>query len=216
MDDDAPRLTIGQVAARSGLPVRTIRFWSDAGVVTPAGRTASGRRLYDAPALARLELVATLRELGLGLAEVREVAEKEITLAEVAALHVDALDAQIRLLRMRRGVLAVVARRALDNEEMTLVSRLARLSAQERTQIIDDFVSEVFRDLKPEPPLSDRTGTCRRRPSAVRRIFPRRPGAPATAQDYAATPARAPSREAQLPLSTGTVPGTAETGPQPR
>jgi hypothetical protein len=57
---------------------------------------------------------------------------------------------------MRRGVLAVVARRALDNEEMTLVSRLARLSAQERSQIIDDFVSEVFRDLKPEPPLAAR------------------------------------------------------------
>jgi DNA-binding transcriptional MerR regulator len=155
MDDDAPLLTIGQLSARTRLPVRTIRFWSDIGLVPPAGRTASGRRLYDAHCLARLELVATLRELGLGLAEVRRVADRKSTLADVAATHVEALDAQISTLRLRRSVLMVVARRALRNEEMTLMNNLARLSAAERKHIMDDFADEVFRGLAPGPGLAE-------------------------------------------------------------
>jgi DNA-binding transcriptional MerR regulator len=70
---DAGLFTIGQLAARTGLTSRTIRFWSDAGLVPPAGRSASGYRLYDAEAPARLDLVRTLRELGLGLEVVRAV-----------------------------------------------------------------------------------------------------------------------------------------------
>ena len=55
--------------------------------------------------------MATLRELGLGLAEVRRVLDRQATVAEVAATHVEALDTQIRTLRLRRAVLATVARR---------------------------------------------------------------------------------------------------------
>ena len=68
MNDAAAMLTIGQLAQRTGLPVRTIRYRSDIGAVPPAGRTGRDHRRYDAAAVARLELVATLLELGLGLA----------------------------------------------------------------------------------------------------------------------------------------------------
>jgi DNA-binding transcriptional MerR regulator len=59
MDNDGPLLTIGELARRAGVPVRTIRFWSDSGLVPPASRTDSDRRLYDAACVARLELVMT-------------------------------------------------------------------------------------------------------------------------------------------------------------
>jgi hypothetical protein len=74
------------------------------------------------------------------------------TLAEVAATHVTALDAEIRALRLRRAVLSIVASRRAAIEEAQLMHRLARLSAQERQQIIDDFVAEVFRGVDPESP----------------------------------------------------------------
>ena len=67
MSTTAELFTIGQLARRTGGPARTIRFWSDAGLVPPAARSGSGYRLYDADAVARLDLVRTLRELGLGL-----------------------------------------------------------------------------------------------------------------------------------------------------
>jgi len=68
--------------------VRTIRFWSDAGVLPSAARTGGGRRVYDAACVARLELVVTLRELGLGLPDVRRVLDRSYVLQRVRMLTV--------------------------------------------------------------------------------------------------------------------------------
>jgi DNA-binding transcriptional MerR regulator len=156
MNDDGPLLTIGELAKRAGVPVRTIRFWSDSGLVPPAARTDADRRLYDAACVARLELVMTLRELGLSLASVRRVLEGQATAAQVAAIHLEALDAQIRTLRLRRAVLTAVVKRAADGKEMSMINKLASLSAAERRQIIDDFTAEVFQGLVPSPARSPR------------------------------------------------------------
>ena len=159
MSTDAELFTIGQLAARTGLTSRTIRFWSDAGLVPPTGRSASGYRLYDAEAVARLELVRTLRELDLGLEVIRVVLSRATTVAQVAAAHVAVLDEQIRILRLRRAVLSTVAARGNTIEETLLMHKLARLSAQERQQLIDDFVDGVFAGADPQAPG---TGIARR------------------------------------------------------
>ncbi|GAA4056399.1 MerR family transcriptional regulator [Actinomadura miaoliensis] len=152
MSTSAELFTIGQLADRCGVSARTIRFWSDAGLVPPAGRSAGGYRLYDAEAVARLDLVLTLRELGLGLDVVRALLTRAVTVAEVAATQVAALDAEIRILRQRRAVLSTVAQRASTIEETLLMHRLARLSAQERQQIIDEFVQSVVEGVDPDAP----------------------------------------------------------------
>jgi len=103
MSTDAELFTIGQLARRTGVPARTIRFWSDAGLVPPCARSGSGYRLYDAAAAAQLDLVRTLRELGLGLDVIEAVLARARTVPEVAAAHVALLDAQIRALRLRRA-----------------------------------------------------------------------------------------------------------------
>ena len=151
MENDGPLLTIGELARRVGVPVRTIRFWSDSGLVPPASRTDSDRRLYDGACVARLELVMTLRGLGVSLANVRRVLDGQVTAAEVAAIHLEALDTEIRTLRLRRAVVAAVVKRSADGQEMGMINKLARLSAAERRQIIDDFTAEVFRGLDPSP-----------------------------------------------------------------
>ncbi|MGY1593422.1 MerR family transcriptional regulator [Geodermatophilus sp. SYSU D00708] len=150
MDDDV--LTIGRLADRIGVPVRTVRFWSDEGLVDPPVRSAAGYRLYDAAAVARLDLVRTLRELGLGLPAIRELLARRRTVAEVAAEHVRALDAEIRLLRLRRTLLRVLAAGATTTEEMGLVHDLATLSARERQQLIDDFVARAFAGVPEDAP----------------------------------------------------------------
>ena len=62
MSTDGELFTIGQLARRTGVPTRTVRFWSDAGLVPPASRSASGYRLYDAAAVPAFEwLIAALR-----------------------------------------------------------------------------------------------------------------------------------------------------------
>ncbi|GHD94901.1 MerR family transcriptional regulator [Streptomyces naganishii] len=151
-DDGTALLTIGDLARATGLTVRTIRYWSDEGALPPVARSPGGYRLYDAACVARLELIRTLRELGLGLDDVRTVLSGERTVAQVAEAHVAALDAQIRSLKVTRAVLSSVARRGSSAQETTLMNRLARLSAAERKRIIDDFMAEVFEGLDTADP----------------------------------------------------------------
>ncbi len=152
MSDDAPLLTIGQLARRSGVPVRTIRFWSDEGVLPPTDRSTGDHRRYDAAVVARLDLVRTLRERGLGLDDVRRVLERERTVADVAAAHVAAIDGRIRALRAQRAVCRLLARGTTTEREATLVNDLARLSAAERQRLIDEFVDAAFADTDPAAP----------------------------------------------------------------
>ncbi|MFJ9566801.1 MerR family transcriptional regulator [Streptomyces fuscichromogenes] len=157
IDDGTGLLTIGELAKATGLTVRTIRYWSDEGVLTPVTRSAGGYRLYDAESFARLELIRTLRELGLGLGHVRAVLSGEQSVAEVAAAHVAALDAQIRSLKVTRAVLSTVARRGSTAEETTLMNKLARLSAAERKRIMEEFVAELFHGLDAvDPAIEER------------------------------------------------------------
>ncbi|WP_318214510.1 MerR family transcriptional regulator [Streptomyces sp. SCL15-6] len=143
-DDGTGLMTIGELARTTGLTVRTIRYWSDEGALPPVTRSAGGYRLYDAASTARLELIRTLRELGLGLDDVRRILSGETTVAQVAAAHVSALDAQIASLKVTRAVLSTVARRGSTAKETTLMNKLARLSAAERRRIVDDFMTELF------------------------------------------------------------------------
>ncbi|MFB4304951.1 MerR family transcriptional regulator [Actinomadura sp. GTD37] len=143
--------TIGELARRTGLPVRTIRFYSDEGVVPPTCRTEAGYRLYDAEAAARLDLVRTLRDLGVDLGTIRRVLDREIGVGEVAAAHAEALDVQIRTLRLRRAVLRAVAKRGSTPEEIEIMHKLARLSDEERRRIITDFIDESFAGLDVNP-----------------------------------------------------------------
>ena len=152
IDDSTGLFTIGELARSTGLTVRTIRYWSDAGVLMPVTRSSGGYRLYDTGSAARLELIRTLRELGLGLDDVRKVLDGERTVAQVAAAHVVALDAQIRSLKVTRAVLSTVARRGSTAEEMTLMNKLARLSAAERARIVEDFTTEIFDGLDTADP----------------------------------------------------------------
>ncbi|MGW4110579.1 helix-turn-helix domain-containing protein [Actinosynnema sp. NPDC004786] len=149
--------SIGELARMTGLSTRTIRFYSDTGVIPVAGRTAGGFRTYDVDGLARLKLVRTLRDLGVDLPTAQRVLAREVSVAEVARTHAEAIDAQMRTLRLRRAVLRVVAR----NGEVEMVHELARLSEEERQAILDDFFEEVFGGLDLEPTFEQRMRSVR-------------------------------------------------------
>jgi DNA-binding transcriptional MerR regulator len=138
--------SIGELARRTGVSVKTIRFYSDRGLVPPTDRSPAGYRRYDLAAVARLDLIRTLRELGLDLATVRRVLDHEIALSDVAAAHAEALTVQIRTLRLRRAILTAVSERGSTPEELNLMHRLARLSEAERDRLIGDFLDTVLGD----------------------------------------------------------------------
>ena len=66
---------IGAVASRSGLTVKTIRFYCDEGLIQPSSRSEGGYRLFDEGVFAELALIRTLRAMEISLPDVRQILE---------------------------------------------------------------------------------------------------------------------------------------------
>lgn len=71
--DRAGLLQIGQVSDRTGLSLRTIRFYEENGLVRPTTRTDGGFRLYSEDDVARLGVIKRMKPLGFSLEEMHEL-----------------------------------------------------------------------------------------------------------------------------------------------
>ena len=136
-------MLIGQLAVSTRLSVRTLRFYADAGVLPEAGRTEAGYRIFGPEAVARARLVRTLRELGVGLDNIKRVLAAEISLVDLAAEHARALEAQIRMLGLQRAVLRAFLG-STDPKELEHMTDLTTLTAAERRRIVEDYLDAVF------------------------------------------------------------------------
>src|SRR5262245_56289762 len=65
--------TVKQVAAISGVSVRTLHFYDEAGLLKPARPGANGSRFYEEPELLTLQQILFYRELGFELKEIKRV-----------------------------------------------------------------------------------------------------------------------------------------------
>ena len=70
-----PGLCIGEVARRTGLSVKTIRFYCDAGLLQPRGRSEAGYRLFDQDNLADLAIIRALRAMDVSIPELARILE---------------------------------------------------------------------------------------------------------------------------------------------
>jgi MerR family copper efflux transcriptional regulator len=99
-------LTIGPLAARFGLATHVLRYWEDAGLLTPAERV-SGRRYYDESHAARITMILRGKDMGLSLAQIAEIVsepnheEHRVLLAE----HRERIVAQIHRLEAAKRLL---------------------------------------------------------------------------------------------------------------
>ncbi|MCX7596471.1 MAG: heavy metal-responsive transcriptional regulator [Fischerella sp.] len=63
---------IGTVAQESGVPIKTIRYYEELGLLKASGRTEGGFRLFDSDTLLRLNFIKRAQSLGLTLLEIKE------------------------------------------------------------------------------------------------------------------------------------------------
>ena len=68
-----PTLTIGELAARASLKADALRYYERLGMISPAGRTTGGFRMYSADVIGRLRFIKQAQLSGLTLAEIREL-----------------------------------------------------------------------------------------------------------------------------------------------
>ena len=63
---------IGSVAKESGVPIKTIRYYEELGLLKTSGRTEGGFRIFSPDVLARLNFIKRAQRLGLSLAEIKD------------------------------------------------------------------------------------------------------------------------------------------------
>lgn len=126
---DERRWRIGEVAQATGLSARTLRYYEDAGLVTPSGRLSSGHRVYSGADIVRLYRVGVLRRLDRPVAEIPALLANADDLRATVAEHLDDLDRRLAELERQRGrVLAAQAALAKgpirDTELLSLLDGL--------------------------------------------------------------------------------------------
>lgn len=127
-------MNIGEIAARSGMPPKTIRYYESVGLVAPAPRTDSGYRTYGERDLRILRFIHRARNLGFSLREVAELLalwrDPHRSSADVKALardHVADIDRKISELKaMRRAVVDLMERcHGDDRPDCPIIDELA-------------------------------------------------------------------------------------------
>lgn len=130
--------TIEQVAARTGLTKRTLRYYEEIGLLPPAGRTEGNYRRYTDEDIERLERIKKLRDLlGFSLNDIRALLEaddervqlkatyQQLTTTEQKLDHLDRVDALIR------RQLELIEKK-LEGLEQMRSALVARLQSHER------------------------------------------------------------------------------------
>ena len=168
-------MNIGELSRLSGLPVKTIRYYSDVGLVPEAERSRANYRRYDHDSLVRLEFVRTLRELGLDIATIKRVLDRGEDLGSVAAAHAEAIGVQIRVLRLRRAALRAVADRDPTPAELDRMTRIAQAGTDERRRIVEEFFDSIFSEVADSPEAAQFT-------QRMRSVSPDLPDDPTDAQ----------------------------------
>ncbi|WP_280490295.1 MerR family transcriptional regulator [Nocardia carnea] len=131
---------IGEASRRTGVPVRTIRFYCDEGILA-AHRTSGGHRMFTPDALDRLVLVRQLRAVGLGLAAIADVLAGVRTVPEVVAVERAAVEADLAALSWRHAVLVAIEQ-ADEPRMLTALTAVAERSAVRGTLI--DFWRRIL------------------------------------------------------------------------
>jgi len=67
------RLLIGQVKAQSGVPIKTIRYYEQLGLIEAVDRTQGGFRLFSPQVLSRLAFIRRSQQLGFSLQEIKQI-----------------------------------------------------------------------------------------------------------------------------------------------
>lgn len=137
IQDDADLWSIGTLAHASGLTVKTIRFYSDAGLL-PAARTNAGHRRYAPADLTRLQVIRALRSLDVDLPTIAAVLTNAGDLQDVLCTHVHALQVRLRAVQRQLAV-ASAAAEAPPERTADRLHALTRIEAAERDQLLRRF-----------------------------------------------------------------------------
>jgi len=102
--DESPSYTIEQVATRTQLTKRTLRYYEEVGLLPPANRTEGNYRRYSEDDVQRIERIKELRDLlDFSLNDIRGILEAEEEREQLKMANRKETDMHLRLARLERS-----------------------------------------------------------------------------------------------------------------
>lgn len=123
--------TVGEIARRAGITIRTLHHYDEIGLLSPSERSDAGYRLYDSADVARLQQILVYRELGLPLERIQEVMG-DPGFDRIAALRDQRQELVTRSRQTTRMIEAVDA--AIASEERGIM-----MSTDQMLEVFGDF-----------------------------------------------------------------------------
>lgn len=110
-------MNVGQAATKSGLPVKTVRYYADIGLVKPLGRSDAGYRIYGDAEISKLTFIRRARAFDFSIEDCRELLglyqDKSRSSRDVKAMalkRLEQIDDKLQELNKLRDELARVAK----------------------------------------------------------------------------------------------------------
>ena len=129
---DEASLQIGEVADRTGVTQRTLRFYEERGLLKPPSRMDGGFRLYSEDDVGRVEQIKRLQSLlGLTLAEIKEMIEAEEVREELNATFRPDRPVEERITRLGRRIEVTQRQFDIINTKLTAMQEM-RADLEER------------------------------------------------------------------------------------
>jgi DNA-binding transcriptional MerR regulator len=139
-DEQAPFYTIEQVATRTGMTKRTLRYYEEVGLLPPTGRTEGNYRRYSEADIERLERIKKLRDLlGFSLNDIRNLLEADDERGQIKEAYRQETEAAAKIAQLERAdellreQLHIIEQKITGLEQMRR-SILAKLEQHERTR----------------------------------------------------------------------------------
>ncbi|WP_218026789.1 MerR family transcriptional regulator [Nocardia inohanensis] len=143
----ASRLTIGELSRLTGVPVRTLRFYCDNGILD-SRRSGGGHRMFDSSAAERVRQIRRLRALHVSLPAILAVLDDDRSLTDALRAERTALELELDGLSWRRA--SLLALEAAPPEQRA--ARLELLAAvQDRRHAYDTLITRWRSLLGPLP-----------------------------------------------------------------
>lgn len=127
-------MTVGDLAARTGMSAKSIRRFTDLGLIYSRGRSGANYRIYDESAVWCVRAISTLRTLGLTLAEIKTIGAAYVNEpdGDVRSMLEDALHAARR--RVDSSMVKLEEAKTRQQEVLTEAGGLIAITGRDPTR----------------------------------------------------------------------------------
>jgi DNA-binding transcriptional MerR regulator len=150
-DTSEAYLQIGEVAERTGVTQRTLRFYEEKGLLRPPTRMEGGFRLYSEDDVSRVDHIRRLQDLlGITLAGIKEMVEAEEVLSELKAQYRPDSDISEKKRQLQKAIEVVSRQHGIVSQKAEQMSEM-KSQLEDRLRTFDRWMGELERAERKAP-----------------------------------------------------------------